>query len=92
MSARWVLMVLGLFLARFGPEELVLLNREDAKDTKEEELRGRKKWMVFYQEGSHTLSALISVICLYLRLKQGIFWVADSIFLKSGLTRLDSDE
>jgi len=30
-------MVLGLFLARFEPEELVLLNREDAKDTKEEE-------------------------------------------------------
>ena len=25
------------FLARFEPEELVLLNREDAKDTKEEE-------------------------------------------------------
>jgi len=30
-------MVLWLFFARFGPEELVLLNREDAKDTKEEE-------------------------------------------------------
>jgi hypothetical protein len=67
MSARWVLVVLGLFFARFGPEELVLLNREDAKDTKEEELRVRKKWMVFYREGSPTLSAFISVICLYLR-------------------------
>jgi len=85
-------MVLWLFLARFEPEELVLLNREDAKDTKEEAWRGRKQLMVFYREGCLTLSAFISVICLYLRWKQGIFWVADSIFLKSGLTRLDSDE
>jgi hypothetical protein len=37
MNERLVGLVLGLFLARFEPEELVLLNREDAKDTKEEE-------------------------------------------------------
>jgi hypothetical protein len=32
-----------LLLARFGPKELLLLNREDAKDTKEEGRRKKKK-------------------------------------------------
>jgi hypothetical protein len=34
------------------PEELVLLNRQDAKDAKKEEGRRRKKQIICYREGS----------------------------------------